>query len=270
MLSKPTDPRDIAGDAIISAIAAYKAAGYSREDLLTSAENLWGACEVHSPAPQGYVETRTHLTNSKGHLVPIDLVKPTDLLVDQQVREIFNFAKALESQIARFRSHTYDDLGALEALLAEQYGVKFRGRKPGGKGNISFRSYDGLIKVEISVQDYMEYGPELQFARQTLDEYFNEVGSAAPDELRTLLEFAFPTDKPGKVDRSMLYAMRRLDIKHPLFRKAMDLVQEAQWVASTRDFVRISTRQTPTGAFRSMQINLANAVDHDAEDQADE
>lgn len=266
-IPKSTDPRDIAGDAITNAIAAYKAAGYTKDDLISSAENLWGAFEVPSPAPQEYVETRTHLTNSKGHMVPISLVKETDLLIDQQVREIYDFAKALESQIARFRRHTYDDLGALEALLAEQYGVKFRGRKAGGKGNISFKSYDGLIKVEISVQDYIEYGPELQFARQTLEEYFNEVGSAAPDELRTLLEFAFPVDKPGKVDRSMLYAMRRLDIKHPLFRKAMDLVQEAQWVACTRDFVRISTRKTPTGAFRSMQINLANAVDHDAEDQ---
>jgi hypothetical protein len=203
------------------------------------------------------------MINTKGHQVPINLVRPSDRQIDETVREIFGFAEELMNQIARFRSHTYDDLGALMELLAEQYGVTMRGRQEGGRGNVRFKSYDGLIKVEISVQDYVEYGPELQIAKQLVDEYIQEVGAEAPDELRALLNYAFEVDNQGKVNRSGLYAMRRWNIEHPKWVKAMDAVKDSQRVASTREFVRISTRLNTQTGFKSMQINLANAEETD-------
>lgn len=207
----------------------------------------------------------THMTNSKGHQVPINLVKPGDRQIDETVREIHGFAVALVNQIARFRSHTYDDLGALMELLADQYGVRMRGMQEGGRGNVSFKSYDGLIKVEISVQDYVEYGPELQIAKKLVDQYIHEVGEGAPDELRALLNYAFDVDQKGKVNQSALYQMRRWNIDHPTWLKAMEAVKDSQRVESTREFVRISTRPNTQEGFKSMQINLANATEIEVE-----
>ena len=199
------------------------------------------------------------LINGKGHQVPYHLVKPSDRQIDETVRDIHRYAVELMSQIARFRSHTYDDLGALMELLSEQYGTQMRGMKDGGRGNVSFKSYDGLIKVEISVQDYVEYGPELQIAKKLVDQYIHEVSEGVPDEVRALLNHAFEVDKAGKVNRDALYTLRRLEIDHPTWKRAMDAVKDSQRVESTREFVRISTRPDTKSGFRAMQINLANA-----------
>ena len=92
-----------------------------------------------------------------------------------------------------------------------------------------------------------------------MDEYIHEVGAEAPDEMRALLNYAFEVDNQGKVNRSGLYAMRRWNIEHPKWVKAMDAVKDSQRVESTREFVRISTRPNTQAGFKSMQINLANA-----------
>jgi hypothetical protein len=215
--------------------------------------------ETMSASDAGY------MINAKGHQVPLNLVKPSDRQIDETVREIHGYANDLMNQIARFRSHTYDDLGALMELLADQYGVQMRGMKEGGRGNVSFKSYDRLIKVEISVQDYVEYGPELQIAKKLVDQYIHEVSEGVPDEVKALLNHAFEVDKLGKVNREALYTLRRLDIDHPTWKRAMEAVKDSQRVESTREFVRISTRPNTQVGFKSMQINLANAEETEAE-----
>ncbi|WP_224825622.1 DUF3164 family protein [Cognatishimia sp. MH4019] len=201
----------------------------------------------------------TDYINAQGHKVPKDLMKPMDRQVDETVRAIHGFSVDLANQIARFRGHTHDDISVLADLLAEQYGVTPRGKREGGKGNVSFKSFDGLVKVEISVQDYLEYGPELKIAKDLIDDYIRDVGKDVPDEIRALLEYGFEVDKQGKVNRANLYAMRRLNITHPTFLQAMEAVADSQRIASSREIVRISTRPNPQASFRAMQINLANA-----------
>ena len=59
-----------------------------------------------------------YLPDAKGNLVPVELIKPEHLLEDETVRKIMGFAEALSAQVGRFKAHTFEDLGDLEALLA--------------------------------------------------------------------------------------------------------------------------------------------------------
>ncbi len=203
-------------------------------------------------------ETVTHLTNRKGHMVPIALVKPDELLEHEVVMSIHAFALDLMAQIARFRAHTYDDLTTLMELKREKYGIVPRGMKEGGRGNVSFTSYDGGTKAEISVQDYVDYGAELQIAKELVDQYISEVSEGVSDEVHVLLNHAFDVDKKGKVNRQALYTLRSLNIDHPTWLKAMQAITDSQRVQSTREFIRISERND-RGGYSSLPIDLANA-----------
>lgn len=202
-------------------------------------------------------ENPTHMTNSKGHAVPIAMVDEKDKLQDQAVREIYTYATALMSQIARFRAHSCDDLNSLMGLLSEQYGYSYRGKK----GNVSFVTFDGLIKVEVKVRDYIAFGPELQIAKGLIDEYIDEVGDKAPDEIKTLLTLAFETDKPGKVNTSALYAMRRWPIQHPKWTSAMTALTDSMRVLESKEHFIVSTRDNARDGWRALPINLANAYE---------
>ena len=44
-----------------------------------------------------------YMRDAKGSLVPLDMVKPTDKLMDETVRKIMGFACDLSATIARFK-----------------------------------------------------------------------------------------------------------------------------------------------------------------------
>ena len=108
--------------------------------------------------------------DTRGALVPESAIKPMDLLQDEQVRKMVGFARDLSGQIARFKGHTYDDIGSLQALIAQEYGAKIGGQK----GNITLTSFDGLLKVQVQVQDQIDFGAELQAAKELVDECLRE------------------------------------------------------------------------------------------------
>ena len=117
--------------------------------------------------PDGFV------LDAKGNLIAEKNVKPTDLMIDQAVREIAGYADDLSAQIARFRGHSHDDIETLLSLLSEKYGVT---KSRSEKGSITLTSFDGLIKVTQTSADILEFGPELKIAKALLDELIEEWG----------------------------------------------------------------------------------------------
>jgi hypothetical protein len=71
----------------------------------------------HSPhfIPDGRVELngKSYMQDAKGSFVPVELNAPAVLLEDGEVRKIMGYALALSEQVARFKAHTFEDLGAL-------------------------------------------------------------------------------------------------------------------------------------------------------------
>ncbi|WP_186390137.1 DUF3164 family protein, partial [Stappia sp. TSB10P1A] len=101
---------------------------------------------------------KPYMTDAKGAFVPLETIKPAHKLEDEVVRRIMRFADELSAQIGRFRGHTMTDLGELDALLAQEHGLT----KGGPKGNRTYQTFDGLMKVTVQVADYVDFGPQLQ------------------------------------------------------------------------------------------------------------
>lgn len=209
------------------------------------------------PVPDGRVEIRgkTYMTDAKGALVPLELVRPEDQLEDETVRKIIGYAQALSDQIARFKSHTFDDIGAFEAILAQEYDAT----KGGAKGNKTLMSHDGLFKVQVAVADYIDFGPQLQIAKELIDECLNEWAADARPEIRAIVTRAFNTDKAGQINRSEIFMLLRLEIDDPRWRKAMDAIRAAMRVVGSKTYVRCYRRETQDGPWQPITIDLAKA-----------
>jgi len=196
-----------------------------------------------------------HMRDAKGGLRPVALIKPTDLLIDEQVRKIMGFAVALSQQLGRFKGHTFDDLGALDALLEQEYGLKVGG----AKGNKTYMTFDGLLKVEIRVSDHIDFGPELQVAKGLIDECLNEWAADSRDEIRTIVTRAFNTDKEGQINRAEIFMLLRLEIKDSRWQGAMRAIRDAIRVVGSKTYMRFQMRDAFDGAWSTITIDLAKA-----------
>lgn len=196
-----------------------------------------------------------YMTDAKGSLVPINLIKSVDKLEDEIVRKIMKYATDLNVQITRFRGHTMTDLGEFDALLDQEYNTKKRGRK----GNRTYSTFDGLQKVVVQIQDTIDFGPQLQQAKTLLDECMNEWAANARPEIKAIITRAFNTDKEGKVNRSEIFMLLRLDISDERWLEAMRAIREAMRVTSSKEYVRFYTRDTIQDPWKPVTINLAVA-----------
>jgi hypothetical protein len=202
------------------------------------------------------VAGKDYMSDSKGALVPVAAIKPIDILLDEAVRKIINYAEGLSAQIARFKGHTFDDIGSLQALVAQEYGAQL-GR--GAKGNLTLTTFDGCLKVQLQAQDLIDFGPELQAAKRLVDECLNDWAADARDEIRALVTRAFQVDKEGKINRAEIFMLLRVSIADARWTRAMDAVRDSMRVIGSKTYIRFYKRDTPDGAWRPITIDLAAA-----------
>jgi len=201
------------------------------------------------------INGRQLMADAKGRYVPVETIRPADKLEDETVRKVIGYARELSAQIARFKGHTFDDLGAFEALLAQEYGAS----KGGAKGNKTFMTFDGLMKVSVQVQDYIDFGPQLQVAKGLIDECLNEWAADSRPEIRAIVTRAFNTDKAGKINRAEIFMLLRLDIEDGRWGKAMEAIRDAMRVVGSKTYVRCYERVAIDAPWQAVTIDLARA-----------
>lgn len=213
---------------------------------------------IQPTVPAGAIELNGDLfmTDAKGRHTPIGLVKDADKLEDQLVRKMLGYSGDLSAQIARFKGHCFDDVGAYLDLLAEKYGWR---PKDGAKGNMTFTTFDGCMKVQIAVADTLVFGPELQIAKGLIDECIAEWAAGSRAEIRALVEHAFRTDKEGQVSREAVFSLRKIDIEDERWRGAIQAINDSIRVQGSKTYLRFYRRSRPTDKWVAVTIDLASA-----------
>lgn len=203
------------------------------------------------------VNDEPHMKDAKGRLTPLKLVDPKDQLRDHMVRKCLAYAGDLGAQIARFRGHCFDDINSFLDLLKQEYGVT---AKAGSKGNMTFTSYDGCLKVQVAIADQITFGPELQIAKELIDECIVEWAAGSRGEIRALVDHAFEPQKEGKVNREALFRLRSLNIEDERWKRAVDAINDAIRIIGSKQYIRFYQRDTPEQAWRHIPIDLASAA----------
>lgn len=201
------------------------------------------------------INGRDFMVDAKGSYVPLSMVKPQHQLEDETVRKIMGFAVSLNEQIARFRGHTMTDLGDFDALIAQEYSAKVGG----AKGNRTYQTFDGLMKVQVQVQELIDFGSELHIAKSLIDECLNEWSSDSRPEIQSIVTRAFNTDSEGKINRSEIFMLMRHEIDDPRWKRAMDAIRDAMRVTGSKQYVRFYRRERITDEFKAVTIDLAKA-----------
>lgn len=198
---------------------------------------------------------REFMINGKGGFDPIEAVKAQYKLEDQTVRECMKFATDLSDQITRFRDHSFADLAEFDAILAEKYGAKIGG----AKGNRTYQTYDGLMKIEVKVQDQFTFGPELQIAKQLTDECLVEWSADSRPEIQSIVTKAFNTEKEGQVNRADIFMLLKLEIQDERWQRAMDAIRDAIKITGSKEYLRFYIRRNQKDGWTAITIDLAKA-----------
>lgn len=197
--------------------------------------------------PNGYWK------DAQGNLVPEAKVKEEHKLEDELVREQIKSAKELNVALAKFKESSLNDAAAFRALIADRYDAKRGGRK----GNMTLRTFDGEYELQVAVSETLTFGPELQAAKDLIDECVERWSEGANDNIRALVNHAFQVSKEGRIDTGRVLGLRKLDIDDPEWHRAMTAIADAIRVTSSKTYIRFYEINPETGIRSSIPLDLA-------------
>lgn len=174
-----------------------------------------------------------------GRLVPIDSIRPIDLLRDELVEKIVNGAFELHRAMRVFKGSSMLEVTSFCELSANEYGVKFGGEK----GNVQLQSFDGRFRVTVSVAEYIVFDERLSIAKQLIDECITEWTTGSNGNIIALINNAFSVNKQGQINTERILGLRRLDIRDEKWKKAMDAISDSINVTSSKSYIRIYERK---------------------------
>lgn len=195
-----------------------------------------------------------YLRDAKGALIPVAAVKAGDLLMDELVRSVLSEATALSAAIAAFKQRIFEQVGAFQALLAQQYDTKVGGTK----GNLTLSTFDGCQKLQVQVSDQLEFGPELQQAKALIDECLSEWAATGGIELRALVNRVFQVDQQGKINRAEVFMLLRVEIADERWQRAMLAIRDSMRVIGSRTYLRFHQRDAGDAPWRGVPIDIAS------------
>lgn len=196
--------------------------------------------------PQGF------RLNAAGNLVAEANIRPQDMLEDELVTKLAIRAANLSADLFAFRTQALAEITAFRDLVAQQYGAT----KGGAGGNMTLTSFDGSVQVQVAVAKSITFGPELQAAKELIDDCVTRWSEGANNNLRTLVFDAFQTDRQGKISTDKVLGLRRLEIADETWARAMDAISDAVRVIGSKTYLRVYRRFG--GVMQPISLDIAN------------
>ncbi|MCB5265665.1 MAG: DUF3164 family protein [Candidatus Cloacimonetes bacterium] len=201
-----------------------------------------------SSKPSKTAKERT-LTDAQGREFPVKVLHTEIVEKDAAVKKAMECALKLQERIINDKQKL---IGFIESYLndaAKRNGLEW-------KGNALLISFDEKYRVELRYREKIQFGIELQLAKQKIDECIRVWSVDSNDNLKAIINEAFQVDKRGQLARYRIFALRRYKIKDPIWKEAMELIDKAIMVTSTKQYISFAVRDD-AGNYNKIVLNFS-------------
>jgi hypothetical protein len=187
--------------------------------------------------------------DASGQSIPVSIIKPEILKQDAIVRKSIERVKKLQERIIKDKAKLFEEVELYLEDAAEKNGLSW-------KGNAMLNSFDGQCRVEIRFREHIQFGIELQLAKQKIDECLKAWSADSNVNLRAIISEAFQVDKKGEIAKYRILRLRRYKIKDQTWKEAMELIDQAIQVVSTKQYITFYEKDA-SGQQRQILLNFS-------------
>jgi len=186
-----------------------------------------------------------------GNEVPAQYVPKLDKDRERVTLKYLARAKKLSEQLEKFKTDLLEDCDAVyEGMLADN-------NVPGNsKGGFSLSTFDRSAKIEISIQERIEFDDLISVAHEKIKLYLEEKTQGVDQELKQIINQAFETRK-GRMDVKRILGLFRLKISHPLWNEAMELIKNSITRNNSKRYARIWEKDA-NGEYKNIELNFSS------------
>lgn len=127
------------------------------------------------------------------------------------------------------------------------------------KGNFTFTNFDRSIKIEVSVNERIEFDDmALNACRSKLNQFLDGAIDTKIDFIKDLVNEAFSTSR-GRLDSKKVMGLLKYKskIKETLFVEAMDLLEQSIRRSTSRSYFRVWEKDAD-GEYQAIDLNFSS------------
>lgn len=191
--------------------------------------------------------------DSSGDPVPEQYVDVDDRKKDRLVERLHKKAERLQRKIREFKAEAAERVDRYLRETANKY------EEEDWKGNATLTNFSNTRKIEVKVNHLITFNEKLQLAKQKLDKFFQDITADARDELKALVHDAFAVDQKGNLNKRQILRLRRYNIKHPQWKEAMELIDDAITIESTKQYINFHRKagDDQHKSFENLSLNFS-------------
>ena len=189
------------------------------------------------------------LTDAQGREISVKVLNQDILEREAAINKAMDHALKLQDRIIK-------DKCTIIKIVEDYLNDAARKNNVEWKGNALLLSFDEKYKIEIRYREKIQFGIELQIAKQKMDECIKAWSADSNDNLKAIINEAFQVDKRGQLARYRIFALRRYKIKDPIWKEAMELIDKAIMVTSTKQYISFSVRDD-AGNYHKVVLNFS-------------
>jgi len=178
--------------------------------------------------------------NTRGFQVPADQMAAQDIIKHDLITDLIEQAKALSATHSEFKRKAFGEIHDFISLVANEYNVKVGGPK----GNITLTSFCGKNKITIAIDDQISFGPEIDIARQLINEVIVEELADSSGFISQLVRDAFEADKQGNYNKNRILALRKYRDANSTdkWKNAMTALDDGIIAGSSKTYLKFQER----------------------------
>lgn len=185
-----------------------------------------------------------------GNTIPAQYVPKIDKERERVTLRHLNRAKKLSAQLLKLKEEMLNECDAIYQQMLKD------GNVPGqSKGGYSISTFDRSAKIEVSVQERIEFDDMITVAHEKIKQYIAEKTQGVDTDLQQIINQAFETSR-GQMDAKRVLSLFRLKITHPLWIEAMDMIKNSISRNNSKRYVRVWEKDG-NGEYKAVELNFS-------------
>lgn len=174
----------------------------------------------------------------RGNEIPSNFIHKIDREKHAAATRLCKEAEKLSAALQKFKSKLIKECDALHDQALAENRITIRAN---AKGGYSVTTVDKKITVRISISESMSFDENIDMAQVLIKEYIADVTTGVDNGIKLLIDEAFKT-RSGQLDTKRVLGLLKLEIKHPKWVHAMDLIKKSISVDSSKRYINISKK----------------------------
>jgi len=188
--------------------------------------------------------------DAQGREYPVKILDPQIVKREDLVNKVMAKAFKLNEKIAEEKAKIVGEVEKYLDKIAGDYGQDW-------KGNAELVSFDGKYKIEVRYRERIQFDEKLQIAKQKIDNCLKRWSQNSDLNLQAVIKEAFQVDKKGEIAKSRILNLRKYNIKDAEWKHAMDIIDSAIQVTSTKQYIAFYFRPSPDKTFEQVSLNFS-------------